>query len=40
MLGSGAGMGALTAGNKNKRKTVVLHLLNKVRIEINVSKGS
>ena len=33
-------MGALTAGNKNKRKSVVLHLLNKVRIEINASTGS
>ncbi len=33
-------MGALTAGNKNKRKSVVLHPLNKVRIEINASTGS
>jgi len=39
-LGSGAVMGALTAGNKNKRKTVGLHLLNKLRIEINAGKGS
>ncbi len=28
-------MGALAAGNKNKRKTAGLHLLNKLRIEIN-----
>lgn len=32
-------MGALTAGNKDKRKYVLVHLFNKVSVEISVVEG-